>query len=373
MSLIHLGCPSCGGTLSLAEGQRLVACQYCGGESLVSVPGAVPRYVVRQGITQEEGRAAAQSFFAEPILPRELRERGRIQAVSLCYVPFYEFTGTRLGTFLLREKEKIPPPQIEGREEDLALDNWMLQQPAERLDTRVIQQDYIRIGPACELPELGVDRIELESLRRGSTPVSLEPFDLVALQSRAVVFAPSKAPHGFAEESQWRIKVQSDRTAFVEQRLKILYYPVWLARYLFRGRPYEIAVDGVTGKMLRGRAPEEMRAALALALAALTLAALCFGRLGRQLILSGFAIGGPAGWVFGASGGILVLLIGGMIATGLAWITRTTFRQSGEIIMGDGESGVHPDLSLEGGGFQQSIANGIRWLVMGGMRRSGRD
>lgn len=367
MPLIHLGCPSCGGTLSLAEGQRLVSCQYCGGESLVSVPGAVPRYVVRQGVSQEEGRAAAQGLLAAPLLPRALRERGRIQEVSLCYVPFHEFTGTRLGTFLLREKEKIPSPQAEGREEGAAFHGGLLQAPVERADTRVIQQDYVRIGPACELPELGVDRIALESLRRGATPVSLEPFDLVALQSRAVVFAPTKAPQSFAEESQWRIKVRSARTALVQQRLKILYYPAWQARYLFRGRPYEIAVDGVTGKVLRGRAPAEMRAALALALAAL-----CFGRPGRHLIMRGIAMGGPAGWVFGTFGGILALLVGGAVASCLAWMAWTVFRQSGEMVMGDGESEVRLDLGSEAGSLPQIIANAIRWMVMGGMRTSDR-
>ena len=235
----------------------------------------------------------------------------------------------------------------------------------EREDTRVIQQDYVRIGPACELPELGMDRISLESLRRGATPVALEPFDLVALQSRAVVLAPTKAPEGFANESQWRIKVRSDRTALVEQRLKILYYPVWQARYLFRGRPYEVAVDGVTGKVLRGRAPAEMRPALALALAALALAALSFGRPGRRLLMSSLATGGQAGWVFGALGVLLALFLGGTVASLLAWMAWTTFRQSGEMILGDGGSEFRLDLGSEAGSLQQIIASVIRRLVAG--------
>ncbi|HSB81273.1 MAG TPA: hypothetical protein VLM91_21030 [Candidatus Methylomirabilis sp.] len=365
MSLTHLGCPSCGGTLSLAEGQRLVACQYCGGESLVSVPGAVPRYAVMQGVSQEEARAAAQRLLVTPGLPRGLRERGRIQDVSLCYVPFYEFTGTRLGTFFLREKEKSPAPLTGEGVEDVEFQRWLLEPPVVREDTRVIQQDYVRIGPACEQPELGLDHIPLASLRRGATPVALEPFDLVALQSRAVVLAPTKAPQGFADESQWRIKVRSDRTAFVEQRLKILYYPVWQARYLFRGRPYEVAVDGVTGKVLRGRAPAEMRPAVALAVAALALGAFCFGRPGRQLVLSGVATGGQAGWVFGTLGGLLALFLAGTVASLLAWMAWTIFRQSGEMILGDEESGIQLDLGGEGG-LQRIIASAMRRLVTGG-------
>ena len=343
MSLTHLGCPSCGGTLSLAEGQRLVSCQYCGAGSLVLIPGAVPRYVVTQGVSREEARAAAQGLLAGPMLPRALREGGKIQDISLSYVPFYEFTGARLGTFLLREREKPPAPLTEEGAGDADFQRWLLETPTQREDTRVIQQDYVRIGPACELPELGVNRIPLESLRRGDTPVSLGPFDLVALQSKAVVFAPTKPPQGFAEESQRRIKVQSDRTSLVERRLKILYYPVWQGRYLFKGRPYEIAVDGVTGKVLCGRAPAAIHKAAALALAALALAALCFGRPARQLVVRAFAIGGPAGWIFGTVGGSLMLLIGGAVAFFLAGIAWSRFGQSGEVVLGEGQGETDGD------------------------------
>jgi hypothetical protein len=147
----------------------------------------------------------------------------------------FGFTGTRLGTFLLREKEKPPAPLTNDGAEDAEFQHWRLEAP-------------------------------------------------------------------------------------VEQRLKILYYPVWQARYLFRGRPYEIAVDGVTGKVLRGRGPAEMRPAVELALAGLALSALCFGRPGRQLFMSGLATGGQGGWVFGALGASLALLVGGTVAALLAWL-----------------------------------------------------
>ena len=53
------------------------------------IPGAVPRYVVALGVSMEAARAAAQDFLSRGSLPRALREGGRIQDVSLCYVPFY--------------------------------------------------------------------------------------------------------------------------------------------------------------------------------------------------------------------------------------------------------------------------------------------
>ncbi len=333
MSLIHLGCPSCGGTLSLAEGQRVVACRYCGGESLALIPEAVPRYMVALGISREAALAAAQKFLSHPGLSQSIP--ARIQEVSLCYVPFYEFTGTRLGTFLLKEETKAPPPPEDGEQEQ-DFQRWMLTPRVEKEGTRVIQQQYVRIGLGCDLPELGVDRIQLEGMRRGAAPVALEPYDLVALQSRATLFAPTKPPARFADDSQRRIKVRGDRTGIVEQRLKILYYPVWQARYRYLGRPYEVAVDGVTGKTLRARAPVQIRQAAMIAIVAL--AAFCFGRPARQLVWSGLSTGHGHDWVVSALGTLLVMGLGGVAALFLAWVGWETFGQGADVVLDDAAS-----------------------------------
>jgi hypothetical protein len=312
----------------LAEGQRLVSCRYCGGESLALIPDVVPRYVVALGVSREAALKAARDFLARPTLPRSLH--ARVQEVSLCYVPFYEFTGTRLGTFLLKEEVK-PPPSVEEGDQVQDFQDWPLSARGEKEDTRVIQQEYVRIGPACDLPELGVDRIGLERMRRGAEWVALDPYDPVVLQSRATVFSPTKPPARFADDAQRRIKVRSDRTGVVERRLKILYYPVWQARYRHTGRPYEIAVDGVTGKVLRARVPLEIRRAAAIAVGALALAAFCFGRPARQLIGHGLGIAG-------ALGTLLALGVGGAVALFLAWVGWMTFRHGAEVLF-DEETG----------------------------------
>jgi len=369
VSLIHLGCPSCGGTLSLAEGQRVVTCRYCGGKSLALIPNTVPRYVVALGISREAAQAAAQDFLDRPALSQG--PHGRIQEISLCYVPFYEFTGTRLGTFLLKEEAKAPPPAEDG-EQGQDFQRWLLTPRAEKEDTRVIQQEYVRIGPGCDLPELGVERIRLESMRRGAAPAALEPYDLVALQSRATVFAPTKPPTRFADDSQRRIKVRGDRTGVVEQRLKILYYPVWQARYRHAGRPYEIAVDGVTGKVLRARAPVEIRQAAVIAMGALALAAFCFGRPAGQLIGSGLATGGGHGWVLGALGTLLALGLGGAVALFLAWVGWETFRQGGEVLFDEEASQPIMEGDWGAGPLGEMRAKLAGWLLGPGSGPGGR-
>jgi hypothetical protein len=41
----------------------------------------------------------------------------------------------------------------------------------------------------------------------------------------------------------------------VNPRTGLVYYPLYILRYLYRGRSFQVAVDGLTGKVLYGKAP----------------------------------------------------------------------------------------------------------------------
>ncbi len=346
MGLNHLGCPSCGGTLTVAEGQRTIRCAYCGGEHLVLVPGAVPRYAVSPEIDREGARAAAEQVLRRPVLPRALRRRGRIQEVALCYAPFYEFTGTRVGTFRLQVAERRPTRDPAADEPDPA--QRLQEVPAERTDTRVIQQGYLRVEPACSLPELGTARIPLAELRRGRRPVGLEPFDLVELQRRAVVFAPTQPMTGFVEDSQRHIQAAGDKTRMVEGQAKVLYYPVWQARYRYQGRPYEIAVDGVSGAVLAARVPRSIGLATALAVGILAVGALCVGRPAQAFARRMAILGGTSGRLFGWVGCLGWVLLGGAVVCVVAWTAWKVAGRGGDLFLDEGPAPPPSDVTPGG-------------------------
>ena len=348
----------------------MVTCRYCGGKSLALIPDAVPRYTVRLGVSREQALEAATQCLRRAGLPQALREGGRIQEAALCYVPFYEAGGTRLGRFLLRQQEKPPAPVTEGKDEQVDFDRWRLHAPKETQDTRVVRQDYIHIGPACDLPELGVDRIRLEELRRGAAPLALEDFDLVDLQRGAVVFSPVKPPAMLVEEVERRIPVPGDRTTIVERRITLLYYPIWQARYTYRGRSYDVAIDGVQGTVLRARAPREFGRAAALAVAMLAVSAFCFGRPARALFMGGLAIGKPAGVVIGALGALVGLAVGGAAASFLAWGAWTMFRRHDDVLMVEGAEAQQLPGNMEVGAFQRIRTGLIERLLLPGKRPS---
>jgi len=316
MGLVHLDCPSCGGALSLAEGERIVACRYCRSLSLVEVPNAVPRHVVQLAVDSTAADRVARASLQRPHVARAARG-ARFDSASLCYVPFYEATAVRLGSVFVRDRVKPPAPLGESEQGNPALDKWLQDPGEEREDTKVVEQDVLRIGAACALPELGVERIRLAEQRRGGATVLLQPFDPVTLHRRAVVFAPTTPAERFLQETTWRVQSQNDATRYVETRLKLLYYPVWQFRYRHRGRPYELAVDGVTGQLLRGTAPQAQPLAAGTASVGVGLSALGLGRWLRGLTARG-----------GESPAVLLLTIAGAVLLWLAW---HWFAQEGEV------------------------------------------
>ena len=44
-------------------------------------------------------------------------------------------------------------------------------------------------------------------------------------------------------------------TRLVHRRFGLVYYPLWVLRYLYRDRAFQVVVDGYTGKVLYGKAP----------------------------------------------------------------------------------------------------------------------
>jgi hypothetical protein len=200
-------------------------------------------------------------------------------------------------------------------------------------------------------------------MRRGPSTVLLEPYDPVKLQSQAVVFAPTKSPGRFSEDMQRRVKVSGDRTGVVEQRLKLLYYPVWQARYRHAGRGYEVALDGVTGSVLAWRAPAEVRRAAAVAVAALAIAALWIGRPVRQFLRQGlWAHAGP-GFVIGAAGTILALTLGALAALFVAWVGWTTFRRGAEMTLDGMRLEPRPGAAAVGERIEGIRARLAGWLL----------
>jgi hypothetical protein len=237
-----LNCPNCGGVVPVPEGQLIVRCPYCDLRSFVRGERGLLRYQVPQRVDRKQAAQALRRFLSSnlAIAPAAARQ-AQISEAFLVHLPFWT-VWARVGAWVFGEKRV-------GGGDDARY---------EPREVRLVQ-DMAWNGAACDVGEFGVERV-------ATVESSLEPFDPEVLHHTGMVFEPvdSFSEARQAAEEQFRAEVERksglDRLAqvfvrAVRRRYALVYHPLWVLRYLFRGRAFQVVVDGHTGEVLYGKAP----------------------------------------------------------------------------------------------------------------------
>ena len=112
---------------------------------------------------------------------------------------------------------------------------------------------------ACEVGEFGVNQVNLEGRE-------LEPFHPVNLHKSGLVFEPTSSALDALEQARREFEAGINRKAnldrvgqsfvrIIRPRQGLVYYPLWVIRYDYRGRTFQVVVDGYSGETLYGKAP----------------------------------------------------------------------------------------------------------------------
>jgi hypothetical protein len=241
-TLHGLNCPNCGGMVPIPEGQEIVRCPFCEQRSFVRGERGLRRYQVFQRVDRDRAIASLQDFLGGHFdIARDVAKKAQITEAFIAYLPFWAVWAKVLGW-------------VFGEKRVGSGDN-------KRYEPREIKvaQEMHWNGAACDVGEFGVESLPL-------TTQQMEPFDPDALHARGMVFEPlgsqSDARHAADTEFETGVRVQAnlDRVAQVFTRLAhrrfgLVYYPLWVLRYLYKGRAFQVVVDGYSGKVLYGKAP----------------------------------------------------------------------------------------------------------------------
>jgi hypothetical protein len=184
---------------------------------------------------------ALNVFFGNFAIARDARSKSKVSEVFMAYLPFWSLWSRALGwAFGQKEVGSGDSKRYEAREVKIV-------------------QELVWSGAACDVGEFGVEHIQL-------TNQPLEPFNSDALHASGMVFEPvgssSEAAQAAEQDFQQRVNQAAnlDRLAqlfirFINKRFGLVYYPLWVIRYLYRGRAFQVVVDGFSGKVLYGKAP----------------------------------------------------------------------------------------------------------------------
>lgn len=293
-----LNCPNCGGKVPIPEGKIIVRCPYCDLRSLVRGDRGLLRYQVALKVDHSQATQKVTGFLSSTWeIAHRARHEAEIQEVFLAYVPFWVNWSQVIGWVLGEEKV--------GSGDDAHYE------PREVKQAEAMTWNKV----ACDVGEFGVETIPL-------IDPELLPFEADKLHASGMVFEPvgSLSDARGESEDEFHLRVEDkanlDRvsqvfTRFLRERMGIVYYPLWILRYLYHGRAFQIVVDGYSGKTLFGKAPGDTLFRSAFLVFGMAIGAL----LSVDLACGAFWLGSRSSdsdWLIGVGIGMLVLGIGVM-------------------------------------------------------------
>ncbi len=312
-----LGCPSCGGALDVSSGLRVVQCPYCETPLLAVSEIGIRRWSVRPELDASRARQVAREWLGRGwSRDRRLRREAIQGEALLAFLPFFRMQADAVGFALgTEERRRTVGSGKRRRTETYEVDV-----------ERSVAKSFDRTYPAVDVAEWGVQKIDLRDDR-------LVPYDLENLRSLGMVFPPTGSEAEIRQAARLRVENSSEpgrglkkvRFRFLEilrERFSLIYYPLWIIRYSFEGRSYQILVDAEDASLVYGKAP------------------------GNDLYRAVSMVASQAAALFVAT--TLVRLIGvnlgglaamGAVVAGVLWWGWRKFRHGGVVIEGTGVKG----------------------------------
>ncbi|OGO71886.1 MAG: hypothetical protein A2Z49_04310 [Chloroflexi bacterium RBG_19FT_COMBO_56_12] len=237
-----LACPRCGGMVAIPEGQVIVKCPYCDLRSMVRGERGIHHYQVPNRINRDQAMTALQRFLTSSrAIAMSASKDSRLVEDFVVYLPYWMSWSRVLGWVFGKKKVRSgDSTQYHPKEVKVAEDmHWN--------------------GAACDVGEFGVLTVPY-------TNQELEVFNPDRLHETGLVFEPvgslsdarSSAEQQFAGRVQEASRLDQIAQIFqrsVRQRFGLVYYPLWVMRYVFHGRSFQVVVDGYSGQVLYGKAP----------------------------------------------------------------------------------------------------------------------
>lgn len=311
-------CPACSGEQDLREGVRTFNCKYCGtllltkgidGALKFYVPNNLQRNIAIQNTYKWLGKGLAKA--------RGLKSGSKIEDAFLVYIPYWRVRADVIGWVFGRERRTRT---VNNRVETYYVDV-----------EKKIQQTFDRTYAACDVAELGVRKVNLAGDKM--LPVNFEQlqaegmmFNIVSSENDVTL----QAKQQFIEEAINSARVDQitfQHNDLVRPGVNIVYYPLWVVRYVFQNRTYQVVVDGEDGTVCYGKAPGNnlYRAVVGI-----------FGAALGTYLLTFFGVFGIVGDGDSAKGALAVYVFCVIIGIVLiSWAYRK-FRYGGEVEEGTG-------------------------------------
>ena len=237
-------CSHCGGPVDFTPGEIIATCKYCGFTTVVETGQAftfehsllLNKYDEVQ--IETPMRDWMRSGFVKP---SDLAKNSKITEKTLVYLPFWvvsiEAKSTYKGIFERMTPSIVKDGTIEKEYNWLVLAREATEFPTREYDVPLdgkMPYDFRRIEGFAKVLNSEIDRDEA-----------------VALAKQQI-----EAHHRFLLQQDVD-KIVEMKSDFNVKQAVYLHAPVWFIKYDYRGKSYQLLIDGATGMAVKGEIPQK--------------------------------------------------------------------------------------------------------------------
>jgi len=243
MSIVQqINCSHCGAPIAFEPGEIIATCIYCGYTVVIETGKAftfehsmlLNKYDPTQ--IEEPIRNWMQEGFLKP---SDLARKSKITEKTLTYIPFWMVT-TRVDTAYKGIFERITPPVVKEGHIEKEYDWLVIARKATEFPTR-----------------------EYEVPLEGKIPYDFRKIEAFAKTLNSEIDqdeAVEQARQEIEEQHRYLAQQDIDKIIEIKSEIKIdqtvyLHAPIWLVRYEYKGKAYQLIMDGATGTAIKGDIP----------------------------------------------------------------------------------------------------------------------
>lgn len=237
-----MGCPECGAPLKVQAGEAIVTCEYCGSDVNLAVGTKyfLKHTIIPSKITQEGAVNAVKSWMKRGFLkPSDLARKSKITRLELQFLPMFVVhvvATTKYDGLMTRTGQKV-----EKKGELKKEYYWeVLGRRASSFPTR-----------SYEVPLSYKVDFDTSRLEKGAKFLNSE---IDENQAESIAKGEIEAHHKFLLKTELDI-TNSMTTTFDFRDTEFLHIPAWFVSYEYRGKIYELILDGATGDDIKADIP----------------------------------------------------------------------------------------------------------------------
>lgn len=239
-------CPACAGELDIRDGIRTFNCKYCGTLLTSKGDNESVKFYVPKKVSRDDAINKMKAWLGKGMdKAKGLASKSKVEDAFLVYIPYWRVRADVVGWVFGQEKRTR---SVNGRTETYYVDV-----------ERKIQKPFDNTFAACDISELGVQKVNLAG-------DEIQPIDFDTLEREGMIFniISSRNDVSGTAFTEFKSNARSQANLYsvtfehfdlVREDISVVYYPLWVVRYSFMDRTYQVVIDGEDGSVCYGKAP----------------------------------------------------------------------------------------------------------------------